>query len=1155
LPPPPPSPLPSSPPRVALDNMGEHILSPGERPAETGEEHSHDEEAGPRGPAAPTDVFVNTDAPPEAADHHLEKWDALHRLHAHAGWRRLRKLALAMLPDDPQRPSMRYLRQWRQSRRCTACLIGNAERPNLRLAHPPRALRDQALPGECLCIDSSGAYAMDHDNCDGAVLGNFTHSWILTDDASNVIITVPGKTATCAELLEHVKDYQAASGVRLKSLYTDLAFLCEPLESWARNNGVKLGACARDVHQANGRSENSVKTIKSLTRINNAQAGTPSARLQPYAHACAAQQHNRTPSSSGPSPLSLWPSAPWQHPSSPLHPWGCRVVGFVGKQSQNPNIAMRGRAGIFVGLDTKTSAYLIYHEATDTICSYGYITAVTPYTFPIKDLQWAGELAPPDGCLDPDAWRRHAARRLHDVDDGPAAEFLSGKQVCFDLPVSCYPDFTSSWRVRCVRPVYTQSGDKVVLVRCHFVAYNGGDDSLSPAQRADIGKFVDIPMSLPKGPTTQLPASALSGVTVRAALASTFPAFSTLAEFAQGSAVLQGPTLPNVLSTGFPPLRAPPPRANRIIFPVRSVGGARSAHATWTSPKHYVLPSRTRVVIRTPAAPSGKVFATFPSRSLPTQAIAVSSHGAVGFEPKSLQHARAHHTWPLWESAVHKEISGLEQRHTWDVVNESSVPRDVRILPTKLLFKDKRVTGAKCRLVVRGDLQHPKPPASETYSGTPSATEVRTLLSLATQRGWGVHSCDISQAFIQAHPLDPNTHIYVRPPPGLDVPPGTVWKLRRHLYGLCALPKAWTDTLRAFLTSYGFTSVNSSSTLYAWTDGVDHIQLCFHVDDLLICFSNDDKAQAFKSALLTRFEGLDDGPVQRYVGIDIIQTPAGQTFLSQAYLAQELLEELGMQDCNPAATPLPAASLLLNKDRSDPPDEHLRAQYAHIVGTLQYLATWTRPDLAFPVSQLSRHMSAPGPLHMSAAKHVLRYLRGTIELGILYSVGLPDSNRLISFADADFATCPDTRRSVGAYVVLLNGGAVSWKTKLQGVVATSTCEAEFVSASKASDELAWLRRTVFDLHAPQDGPTPLYEDNRSARMLSETSALKERSKHIDYRIFSLRDRVASGIVRLVDCPTFDMVADLLTKNLPSPSFRRHRDTLLGSSRHTAPVAA
>jgi len=371
-----------------------------------------------------------------------------------------------------------------------------------------------------------------------------------------------------------------------------------------------------------------------------------------------------------------------------------------------------------------------------------------------------------------------------------------------------------------------------------------------------------------------------------------------------------------------------------------------------------------------------------------------------------------------------------------------------------------------------------------------------------------------------------------------------VWKLKRPLYGLSIAPKAWTDTLRSFLLSYGFTPAASSSTLFTWTDGTDHMHLCFHIDDILISFSNDLKAQHFKAALLSRFEGTDDGPVSRYLGIDIRQGPL-ETVLSQSALIEDLLHEHGLSACNPAATPLPAATLLLNSDRSDPVDVLLQHQYSQLVGTLIWLSVWTRPDIAFPVSQLSRHISAPGPTHMAAAKHVLRYLRGTTHLGIVYSRDLPDHNTLLAFSDSDWATCPDTRRSVGAHVLLLNGGAIAWKTKLQGSVATSTAHAEFVAASLAADEVAYVRRILADLHAPQQTPTTLYEDNRAARMMGEKQASSSRTKHIDMRIFALRERVVDGTVRLVDCPSTHMVADLLTKNLPAPAFSRHRDTLLG----------
>ena len=141
-------------------------------------------------------------------------------------------------------------------------------------------------------------------------------------------------------------------------------------------------------------------------------------------------------------------------------------------------------------------------------------------------------------------------------------------------------------------------------------------------------------------------------------------------------------------------------------------------------------------------------------------------------------------------------------------------------------------------------------------------------------------------------------------------------------------------------------------------------------------------------------------------------------------------------------------------------------------------------------------MSNPGPVHMAHARRVLRYLKGTASLGITYTQDLPNPNGLLAWADADWCACTDTRRSYSGYCLMLNGGAVSWKSAQQTSVATSTAEAEFVSASKCSDEVLWLRRILADVGSPQLHPTPLMEDNRACRALSE-SPITSRSRHID----------------------------------------------------------
>mmetsp|Transcript_28739 Transcript_28739/g.67115 ORF Transcript_28739/g.67115 Transcript_28739/m.67115 type:complete len:206 (-) Transcript_28739:135-752(-) len=193
---------------------------------------------------------------------------------------------------------------------------------------------------------------------------------------------------------------------------------------------------------------------------------------------------------------------------------------------------------------------------------------------------------------------------------------------------------------------------------------------------------------------------------------------------------------------------------------------------------------------------------------------------------------------------------------------------------------------------------------------------------------------------------------------------------------------------------------------------------------------------------------------------------------------------------------------------------------------------------------------------MAGAKHLLRYLKGTPDHGPTY--GRPADkrtlNRLYGFTDSDWAADPDTRRSVGAFVLFLNGAPVAWRSKLQPSVALSTCEAEYMAASKAGTEVVWLRRLLAGLGFPQLLPTVLYEDNQAAIQLAANPVHKDRTKHIDMRRYALREFAADGVLQLVSCPTQDMAADALTKALPGPVFLRHRSVLLGSAPHTAPHA-
>jgi len=358
-------------------------------------------------------------------------------------------------------------------------------------------------------------------------------------------------------------------------------------------------------------------------------------------------------------------------------------------------------------------------------------------------------------------------------------------------------------------------------------------------------------------------------------------------------------------------------------------------------------------------------------------------------------------------------------------------------------------------------------------------------------------------------------------------------RLHKPLYSLAVAPRLWSTTFRQFLFDFGFSKVNTSDSYLTWSRGTHSMQLVVHVDDIVISYNDSAALSDFHQALFAHFTGTDEGSPTTYLGMDVHVSDT-KTHLTQASLARDILERHGMSTCNPALLPMQPGRHLLDSDRPATPDPARRQTYQEIVGSLQYLCTWTRPDLLFATNQLAKHMSNPGAVHLAAAHQVLCYLKGTVDLGLTYSRGHPHLvPSLTAWADADWATCTDTRRSYSGSIFILAGAAISWISKQQTAVATSTTEAEFVSASKAADELTWLRRVLADSDAPQHLPTPLYEDNRACRLLSE-NPIQSCSRHIDYLVMSLRERVADSTVVVLDCPTYDMVAPrFFATDLPS----------------------
>ena len=193
-----------------------------------------------------------------------------------------------------------------------------------------------------------------------------------------------------------------------------------------------------------------------------------------------------------------------------------------------------------------------------------------------------------------------------------------------------------------------------------------------------------------------------------------------------------------------------------------------------------------------------------------------------------------------------------------------------------------------------------------------------------------------------------------------------------------------------------------------------------------------------------------------------------------------------------------------------------------------FAACVTRPDIMCAAGQLSQFLNKPTSQHLLAAKRVLRYLKGCPRLGIRY--GRP-ATPPIGFSDADWAGDIDTRKSTTGHVMMLNNGAVAWRSQRQPTVALSTMESEYMALTEATKELLWLRGLLTELGYESENPTDLFTDNQSALALAKNPVSHARAKHIDVRHHFVRDAIQDNVVWVQYIPTEDMTADSLTKAL------------------------
>ena len=427
---------------------------------------------------------------------------------------------------------------------------------------------------------------------------------------------------------------------------------------------------------------------------------------------------------------------------------------------------------------------------------------------------------------------------------------------------------------------------------------------------------------------------------------------------------------------------------------------------------------------------------------------------------------------------------------------------------------------------------------------------MRMCHAVASAKGYNVQHADCEGAFLNAYISDDDIsdrQIYMEQVEGFaDINhPRAEWVclLIKTLYGMKQSNRLWWKRIATWMVKYGFEKSKYDPCLFygnikhkPWLKGLHFVPIL--VDDITAYLAEGTTATAnygaFIAALNRKYATFDKGPIEFYLQQYVTADPNRQSYhISQEAHIDKMLEKQGLSDCHPAPLPYNAGHMqaVLRQGRaapldpdSDPPVNH--TEFRNATGSIGYPAVMSRPDIACTTSVLQRFQSSPRRSHMQAAKHVMRYLKGSKNMGIKYSGG---PVQLTAAVDTCWADDVDAAESQYGWVVFLCGGIVSWKSALMRCTATSSTEAEYVGLADLVCELLYLTSLLAEMGYPQK-PVPVDEDNKGVLAIARCEGRHSHQRHINIK-FHLCRKFLNTLFTLNDVRGTLNVADLLTKPL------------------------
>ncbi|OAE29640.1 hypothetical protein AXG93_1762s1210 [Marchantia polymorpha subsp. ruderalis] len=343
-----------------------------------------------------------------------------------------------------------------------------------------------------------------------------------------------------------------------------------------------------------------------------------------------------------------------------------------------------------------------------------------------------------------------------------------------------------------------------------------------------------------------------------------------------------------------------------------------------------------------------------------------------------------------------------------------------------------------------------------------------------------------------------------------------------------------------------FSPVVKYATIRLVNDETFHlIILVYYVDDIFILAKNQSHVDECKSKLKSAFKMKYMGESKRILGMEIHRDhEQKRLWLSQGKYVRHILDTFNMIDSKEIWTPLAAhfkLSAVQCPNNAVEKKNMSYVPYEQAVGSLMYLTVCTRPDIAFAMGKVSSYMSNPWKVHWKTMKWIMRYLKSTLDYGLLFD-GLSDNAKsLFSYVEADYRQDLDKRRSTTGYVFTLGGGSICWRFKFK-CVAQSTTETEYVAAAEAKKEAFWLDGLIMEMRLKK-GVVNIYCDSHSALHLAANQVMDSRVKHIDIRYHFITQAMSDKTIELITINYKLNLGDALIKVILLENFKRHYATM------------